>query len=362
MADDRAKPRAGFPDVAGLAVAGIAVISAVTGIVGGLTGGVARVARNTWWVLPLATLLVFVAVGLALAASPDIRLPVRRPDRPANHDPAVDPAPPSEPAHPPSAARAPVLRGLCSALLRLLLRLAGLKDLPVGTLPSRPANTSTTAPQGTEAAPPQPSGWLLLASLIAFGSAATLVAWGLSNSLHTPDRPIVSAKWTPVSGRWVLSGTARASDLSTKSQLTIVVSRLVDNGDSAPPSARPTAASTAPWWTPPPHQVYTSGVVYLQTVGADINGNATITFEVPLPDGYDGLQVIATLETRFVFCPTPPPPPPFNPTATATPTQSVPTLKIACLTLDAPHALPSSTPSSTPGSTPSSTASATPKA
>jgi hypothetical protein len=85
MADDGAGGPADLPNVAGLAVAGIAVISAVTGIVGGLTGGVARVARNTWWVLPLATFLVFVAVGLALAASLVSRTP----------------APPSEPAHPP---------------------------------------------------------------------------------------------------------------------------------------------------------------------------------------------------------------------------------------------------------------------
>jgi hypothetical protein len=310
MADDK-DGRTGLPDVATLAVAGIAVISAVTGIVGGVTGGVARVARNNLWVLPLAMFLVFVAAGLALRASLASRVPAKG---------------------------------------------------------SGPAKTSTTPPQGTEAAPPQPpaetdqqtdqqtaaitanarkSGRFLLASLIVFASAATLVAWALSDSLATPDRPILSAKWTSVSGRWVLSGTAKASGLSTTRQLTIVVFRLVDNGYSAPPSAKPSAmlssastASPAPWWTPPPHYVYRGGLVYQQTVGADINGNATVTFEVPLPDGYDGMQVVATLETNY-DCPVP------QPGAT-----SVQTLKFACLTLDAPHALPSSTPSSTASGSP----------
>jgi hypothetical protein len=221
--------------------------------------------------LTLATFLVFVAVGLALVASLASRVPAEG---------------------------------------------------------SGPAKTSTTPPQGTETAPPQPSdetdpqkaaiianarksGRLLLASLIVFGLAATLVAWALSDSLATPDRPIVSAKWTSVSGRWVLSGTAKASGLGTTRQLTIVVFRLVDNGYSAPPSAKPSAkpssastASPAPWWTPPPHYVYPGGLVYQQTVGADINGNATVTFEVPLPDGYDGMQVVATLETNY-DCPVP---------------------------------------------------------
>lgn len=53
----------GPPDVATPAVAGIAVISAVTGIAGGATGGVVRAARNNPGVLPLATILVFVETG-----------------------------------------------------------------------------------------------------------------------------------------------------------------------------------------------------------------------------------------------------------------------------------------------------------
>lgn len=321
MADDEAGGRTGPPDVAALAVAGIAVISAVTGIVGGVTGGVARVARNNPDVLPSATILVFVAVGLALVASLISRTPLRR------------------------------------------------------TSPSGPANTSATAPQGTEATRPQlpdepakrrwPSlvmlaiqATFLLASLIVFGVAAYLVASALSESLATPDRPIVSAKWTPVSGRWVLSGTARASGLRTESQLTIVVFRLVDNGDPAPPSAKPSSASTAspaPWWTPPDHYVYRSGLVYQQTVGADINGNATVTFEVPLPDGYDAMQVIATLGDAMQVVATPGegydcpvPQPGTNSVQTQPGTNSVQTLKFACLTLDAPRALPRSTASASP--------------
>jgi hypothetical protein len=35
--------------------------------------------------------------------------------------------------------------------------------------------------------------------------------------------------------------------------------------------------------------------VYKQVVGADLNGNATISLQVPLPKNYDGLQVSANL-------------------------------------------------------------------
>jgi hypothetical protein len=63
VAGDAASGRTGPPYIATLAVGGIAVISAVTGIAGGVTGGVARAARNNPTVLPLATILVFVETG-----------------------------------------------------------------------------------------------------------------------------------------------------------------------------------------------------------------------------------------------------------------------------------------------------------
>jgi hypothetical protein len=67
VTDDNGKTS--LPDVAKLAVAGIAVITAVTGIVGSVTGGVARPARNAPLVLPLATGVIFGAVALALVAA-----------------------------------------------------------------------------------------------------------------------------------------------------------------------------------------------------------------------------------------------------------------------------------------------------
>src|SRR5262249_47929027 len=122
----------------------------------------------------------------------------------------------------------------------------------------------------------------------------------------TAASPLAGASPSGGSGRWGLSGAAKGSGLGTTRPPTIVGFPLGDSGYSAPPSAKPSAkpssASTAPpapWWTPPPHYVFTRGLVYQQTVGADINGNATVTFEVPLPDGYDGMQVVATLETNY---------------------------------------------------------------
>jgi hypothetical protein len=289
MTDDN--DRSSLPDVAKLAVAGIAVIAAVTGIVGSVTGGVARLARNTPWVLPTATILVFVAVALALAAT---MIGLVRP-RPADNQ-------------------------------------------------ESPEEESADQESPDQESADQESRWkdwgqvaLVSVSLVGFGIAGTIVANELSNSLATPDRPVVSdAKWAPLGdGLWVLSGTAKASGLKTDDQLLVGVFGMVSNGRATPPSPRPTTVYTSParpWWTPPDHYLYRGSLVYELTAGADIDGNVTVSFEVPLPDGYDGLQVVATLERDF-GC--------GDRELNASPVE-VP--RFACLTLDAPaNAAPTST-------------------
>jgi hypothetical protein len=305
MADDKPtddsdkngqKAAAAVPDVAKLAAGAIAVITAVTAIIGGVTGGVARIARNSPLVLPWAVGLVFIAAGLALAAS------LRTAPATANSAKPGSPTPPEpgQSATPPPGDRQPTGQ-------RRRDRIRGWWESP--------------GRQGT----------LLLLSLIVFGIAAVIVATASSSSLATPDRPVVTAKWTPVGGKWVLSGTAKGSGLKTEDQLTIVVFRLVDNGAAKPPSPKPTLSSTAtpsPWWTPPQHYVFPEGLVYEQRVGADIDGNASVNFEVPLPNGYDAMQVVATLGTSLEC---------------AVPTPAIKQIdmpKYSCLTLDAPDTPP----------------------
>jgi hypothetical protein len=56
-------------DVAKLAVAAIGVVTAAAGLIGGFTGGIARVARNGPGELPWDVALVFAAAAAALIAA-----------------------------------------------------------------------------------------------------------------------------------------------------------------------------------------------------------------------------------------------------------------------------------------------------
>jgi hypothetical protein len=207
-------------DVAQLAIAAIGVITVAAGLIGGFTGGIARVARNGPGELPWVVAWVFIAAGAALIAA------VMPRDRWWN-----------------------LLRGL-----------------------------------------------LLVAALAFFGVASVRVAWALSYSLAKPDRPIIDTTWVSMDGGWVLKGSVKASGLKTTDKMTVVVGRLVVTRSQAPPKlfTKP-GDSTAPPFKPPPHFAYYAGTVYKQVVGADLNGNAVISLQVPLPKNYDGLQVSANL-------------------------------------------------------------------
>jgi hypothetical protein len=214
-------------DVAQLAVAAIGVITVAAGLIGGFTGGIARVARNGPGELPWDVAWVFIAAGAALIAA------VMPRDRLWKFP-----------------------RGLWKFL----------------------------------------RGFFLVAALVFFGVASGRVAWALSYSLAKPDRPIIDATWVSMDGGWVLKGSVKASGLKTTDKMTVVVGRLVVTRNQAPPKlfTQP-GESTAPSFKPPPHFAYDAGTVYKQVVGADLNGNAVISLQVPLPKNYDGLQVSANL-------------------------------------------------------------------
>jgi hypothetical protein len=139
-------------------------------------------------------------------------------------------------------------------------------------------------------------GGLLALALVLFGAASFKVALALSYSLAKPDRPIINATWVSMDGGWVLKGSVQASGLKTSDKMTVVVGRLVATRSKAPPKlfTHP-GQQKGPTFKPAPHFVYYAGTVYKQVVGADLNGNAAISLQVPLPNDYDGLQVSANL-------------------------------------------------------------------
>jgi hypothetical protein len=213
-------------DVAGIAVGAIAVVTAATAIVGGFTGGVARVARNGPNTLPAVVGLVFLAAVVALIAT----------------------------------------------------------SLPRSGKTKRDYRWSRIR-----------LFWLVI-SLLLFGTAAIVVANALSRSLATTDRPIIQGSWVSSGGAWHLKGTVKASGLKTTDKLKVVVVRAVITRNTAPvaPTVN-TKQTAAPKFTAAPHWFYSAGIVYQQVVGADINGNVNLAFDVPLPKGYDGLMVVASL-------------------------------------------------------------------
>jgi hypothetical protein len=270
-------------DTAKFAVAAIGVIVATAGLIGGFTGGIARVARNGPWQLPLVVLLVFVAALLALRAT-------------------LLPPAPQKAAIPPAAGTAPSDAGA-----------------PVSDQPS--------------AHPHRHGGFirrlifdvrsrLLVASLVTFAVAAVFVTYALSQSLARPDRPVISSEWVNAGGGWALKGSVSASGLKTTDKLTVVINRLVVTGNATPQA--PTAMvgqDSAPPFSAPPHYAYYAGTVYKQVVGADLDGVAKISFQVPLPNTYGGLQVVANLGNAKEC--------PFT-------DEELEHVVLACLTLDAP--------------------------
>jgi hypothetical protein len=240
-------------DVAKLAVAAIGVITAAAGLIGGFTGGIARVARNGPSELPWDVFWVFAAALAALIAAL---------------------IPPSDSLPKPPRARGRIRRAL------------------------RPGRSVTSS------AKPRPSrhwravarSFLLVVSLVLFATASIRVASALSHSLAKPDRPIINAMWVSMDGGWTLKGSVTASGLKTTDKMTVMVGRIIVTRNDVPSIVQVTpGAKEKPSITPASHFAYYAGGVYKQVVGADLNGNAIINIQVPLPKNYDGLQISANL-------------------------------------------------------------------
>ncbi|MDQ1739726.1 MAG: hypothetical protein QOE53_1378 [Pseudonocardiales bacterium] len=186
-------------DVAKLVTGGLALLSAVGGLVGTFTGGLPRLLRNHPGNLILVTILVVSAVILGFIAS-----------------------------ELPSEAKWKVGQKLLRARV----------VLSVG-------------------------------ALVVFGGAAVVLVIGLQQSIQHSDQPRLSASWTfPTSRQPVLTVHMRVNNLKAKETVYVNVT----------PLGSPTAAP-----------------VYRSQTGANADGVADEKFDVAVPVGQTGLQVVAAV-------------------------------------------------------------------
>jgi hypothetical protein len=292
--------------------AAITVFSAGIGVFGALTGGLARLSRNYPWIPPLALGLVVAAVLCSLLAA---RL------NPAD-DGNPDPAPKADLTPPDHAAA----------------RQDAQED-------SRRSLRATRTRQDNRR---QRQQRLLVASVILFGFSLVVPSAALASTIATVDRPRITAKWVTSGPQALLSGTVASSGMKTHDKMFVTVVRLLDNGNHSAPTPPP---SPDPTWAPtvPPKSVYWAGIVYQQTTGPDIDGNVSVTFEVPAPHGYPAMLVVASVNESRDSCPPTQPEPAANktpqqslPPGTASPAAEIQSgvaepEAYACLILDAPQ-------------------------
>lgn len=137
------------------------------------------------------------------------------------------------------------------------------------TTPESASTTTSTGGAGSNAAWRTPRVGLSVGALIVFGGAAVVLIKGLENSIDSGDQPRLSASWTfPASWQPVLTVHMRVSNLKAGAIVYVNVTPL---GSSA----------AAP--------------VYRSQTGADADGVADEKFDVTVPAGQKGLQVVAAV-------------------------------------------------------------------
>jgi hypothetical protein len=159
------------------------------------------------------------------------------------------------------------------ALPRLIRNNSGYFLLAVGLALLAIALSFAASEFGT---PKPPSGvsWprlvLTSLSLVAFAAAASILVKGLTQTIGTGDQPRLSANWTfPAGQQPVLTVHMQLDDLKARQTVYLDVTSLGSK-----------SAKT----------------VYRSQTGADQDGIADETFDVPLPTGATGLQVVAAVD------------------------------------------------------------------
>jgi hypothetical protein len=308
-----AAPARGGADVGKLVAGGLTVVTTSIAIVGGVTGAVSRFLRNNPGPLLAAVILSVLAVGISLAgsqlamANPGTRPSGRRvgsKDFESDTDilGAVDAAEErsaSENVAAPGPNRAQAARQKARPLVRFLV------------------NPTTI-------------------SFFLFSLAALITVFYLEKSLANSDQPRITSNWTQVGTQAVLSVTVKISDMKVSDTLNVSARavKISDSGDD----------------------LVVGAVVYTSQTGADSAGDGDLSFNVPLPSGYDALRVVANLGSASVTCngtqtltPASPSPVPIATNSTPVPVTRMPDNTLApifsCLTSFAPVIAPAASPS-----------------
>jgi hypothetical protein len=179
---------------------------------------------------------------------------------------------------------------------------------------------------------------LILVSFIVFACAGVQTVLSLTDSLASSDRPRIAGSWNLIDGQPVLSLTVQISGMKITDNLNVSVRPVRSSGTATGPLGP---------------------AVFTSQTGADAAGDGDLSVAVPLPPGYQELQVVANLGIASVTCdghsqltPASPTPTPIPSGKTPVPVSSAPNNAqkpvFSCITIAAPAATPTPTPSPSP--------------
>lgn len=209
----------------------------------------------------------------------------------------------------------------------------------IGDEPGTPATAATPA---TPAKPGRPKVLLkfalILVSFIVFACAGVQTVLSLTDSLASSDRPRIAGSWNLIDGQPVLSLTVQISGMKITDNLNVSVRPVRSSGTATGPLGP---------------------AVFTSQTGADAAGDGDLSVAVPLPPGYQELQVVANLGSASVTCdghsqltPASPTPTPIPSGKTPVPVSSAPNNAqkpvFSCITIEAPAVTPTPTPSPSP--------------
>jgi hypothetical protein len=310
-----ATPARGGVDVGKLVAGGLTVVTTSIAIVGGVTGAVSRFLRNNPGPLLAAVILSVLAVGISLAGS---QLAM------------------ANPGTRPSGRRA----GSGSRDFESDTDILGAVD----AAEERSAGENVAAPGPNRAQAARQKARPLVRFLVnpttisffLFSLAALITVFYLEKSLASSDRPRITSNWTQVGTQAVLSVTVKISEMKVADTLNVSARavKISDSGDD----------------------LVVGPVVYSSQTGADSAGDGDLSFNVPLPSGYDALRVVANLGSASVTCngtqtltPASPSPIPIATSDTPVPVTRMPDNTLApifsCVTAFAPDIAPAASPS-----------------